>query len=359
MREHDRSQFDVELIAGRGGQLDDEARLIPGARIDLVPWFEHPIAPGSDLLALFRLRSHFKERGVDLVHTHSSKAGMIGRLAARLAGVPVVVHTAHGWSFNRTQPAALRRAFVGLERAAAPLTDLLLTVSRSNRDEGLELGIGRARQYRVVRSGIDVEAHGRPAQDRAETRRALGVAPDQLLVGSVACLKPQKAPLDFVRAAAAAHARCDRLRFVIAGDGELREAASAEIRRLGLTGVVQLLGWRRDVPDLLHAMDIFLLTSLHEGLPRAVLQALAAGLPVVATAVDGTPEVIIDGQTGSLVAPGDPHAAADRLLELAADPRLRERYATAGRLALGRAFDIRNMVRDIERLYISLLEETP
>lgn len=356
VRHHDRERFDVELVAGGGGVLDVEARAIAGAGIHIVPYLKHAISPWSDLVALFRLRSHFRSRGVDLVHTHSSKAGIIGRLAAFLAGVPVVVHTAHGWSFNRTQPSGVRRGFVMLERMAAPITDRLIMVSRSNLDEGLASRIGRAGQYAVVRSGIDAAEFRVAGRSRDEVRSELGCEPHHVLVGTVACLKPQKGPLDFVRAAAAAHRRCDRLRFVMAGDGELRAEVEMLAGQLGLGDVLRVLGWRRDVADLMRAMDVFLLTSRFEGLPRVVLQAMASGVPVVATAVDGTPEVVRDGRSGLLVPPESPETAAERVLELVADADLRRRCVDEARRALDETFDIHRMVRDLERIYISLLE---
>lgn len=355
---HDRARFDVELIAGQGGVLDEDARALRGASVRIVPWLAHPVSPLRDLEALLRLRRRFVELSADVVHTHSSKAGLLGRLAAHLARVPVIVHTVHGWSFNDTQPAPLRRFYVALERLAARATHVLVTVSRKNRDAGLALGIGRPAQYEVVRSGIDLEALRSGQADREAVRRSLGYAPEQLVVGSVACLKAQKAPLDFVRAAAEVHAREARARFFIAGDGELRPAVEREIARLGLGGVVQLLGWRRDVPQLLQAMDAFLLTSRFEGLPRAVLQAMAVGVPVVATEVDGTPEVVEHGLTGWLVPPGQPAGAARGVLTLLADAELRARCAAEARRRLTRDFDIREMVRTLDRLYLRQLEAT-
>jgi glycosyltransferase involved in cell wall biosynthesis len=357
VRHHDRERFDVELVAGQGGVLDDEARAIPDAGVHIVPYLEHAISPWKDLAALFRLRSYFRSRGVDLVHTHSSKAGIVGRLAAFLAGVPVVIHTAHGWSFNRTQSSRVRRGFAMLERMAAPITDRLIMVSRANLEEGLALRVGRARQYAVLRSGIDAAEFRVVGRGRDTVRAELGCEPHHVLVGTVACFKPQKGPLDFVRAAAAAYARCDRLRFVMAGDGELRGEVETLVGKLGLGGVIRVLGWRRDVADLLHAMDVFLLTSRFEGLPRVVLQAMAAGVPVVATAVDGTPEVVRDGRSGLLVPPESPATAADRVLELVEDADLRRRCVDGARRSLGEAFDIHRMVRDLERIYISLLEQ--
>jgi len=353
---HDRQRFEVELLAGRGGILDEEALAIPDARVELLPCLKHPISPPSDLRAVLRLRAHFKARRIDLVHTHSSKAGILGRAAARLAGVPVVVHTIHGWSFNPTQPAWMRSAFAGLERWAAASTDRLIAVSAANRTAGLRRRIGDAAKYVVLHSGIDVEGFRHPERSREEVRKSLGYDEGVTVVGGIACLKPQKAPLDFVRAAGAAHAQDPSLRFFLAGDGELRPRVEALIAELGLRDVVQLLGWRRDVPDLLAAMDLFLLTSLFEGLPRAVLQAMAAGVPVVATAVDGTPEAVTDGETGLLVPPGRPELAARRLLELESDRELRRRCVEGARRRLDESFDIRRMVRELDRLYLSLLE---
>lgn len=353
---HDRTRFEAGLIAGAGGILDDEARRIADARVDLVPWLEHPVSPAADLLAVVRLRRLFRSARVDLVHTHSSKAGILGRLAARLAGVPAIVHTVHGWSFNDTQAAAIRASYVRLERLAARWTRRLVVVAAGDREKGLAHGIGRPELYTLVRSGIDLTEFERPRASRDEVRRRLGLGPDHLVVGTVACLKPQKAPLDFVRAAAAAHARDPRLRFLVAGDGELREAMERLVAERGLSGIMQFLGWRQDVPELLQAMDVFLLTSLFEGLPRSVLQAMAAGVPVVATAVDGTPEVVRDGATGLLVPPGQPERAAERVLEMIASPDLRARCIAGARRVLTSEFDIRHMVRDLDRLYLELLE---
>lgn len=352
---HDRQRFAPELVAGAGGLLDDEARQIADARVQIVPWLKHALSPWWDLVALFRLRAYFKERRIELVHTHSSKAGVVGRLAAWLAGVPAIVHTVHGWSFNPTQPPLLRRLYALLERSIAPLTDRLIVVSARDAKKGLAHRIGTPPKYVVLRSGIDIEQFAHPTRDREEVRRELGAGPGEIVVGTICCLKPQKAPLDFVRAAAAAHRENPALRFFIAGDGALRDELREEIRRLGVEDAVRPLGWRRDIVDLLHAMDVFLLSSLFEGLPRVVLQAMAAGVPVVATEVDGTPEIVRHGRSGLLVPPGRPDVAARRLLDLAADPLLRSRLAEEARRRLTADFDIRRMVSNLDDLYHDLL----
>jgi glycosyltransferase involved in cell wall biosynthesis len=354
-RNHDRRRFDVTLVAGAGGVLDDDARTIPDAEIHIVPWLRHPISPLQDAIAVRRLRDLFRRTGVDLVHTHSSKAGILGRIAARLARVPAIVHTVHGWSFNDVQPAWQRALYVRLERMAARWSDRLVTVSSRDREKGLAARIGTRNRYDVIHSGIEVDAFRRPGRPRDEMRRELGFGPDDVVVGSVANMKPQKAPLDFVRTAAAARTRDPRLRFLFAGDGPLRNQVERLVDELGVGDVVCLLGWRRDVADLFHAMDVFLLNSLFEGLPRSVLQAMAAGVPVVATSVDGTVEVVDDGRTGLLVPPGDPQAAADAVARMAGDDELRQGCVVEARGVLGGSFDVRVMLDELERLYCSLL----
>jgi glycosyltransferase involved in cell wall biosynthesis len=352
---HDRSRFEVSLWAGAGGILDGEARAIPDADVRLLPFLKHPISPPSDAIAVVRLAAMLRAARIELLHTHSSKAGIVGRLAAFLAGTPAVVHTVHGWSFNDTQTPFVRRLYVALERLAARRTHALVFVAEADRDRGAALGIGDPARYHLFRSGIDRETYLAPAGARETTRRALGYAQGDVVVGTLACLKAQKAPLDFVAAADAAARSDPRLRFFIAGDGELRGEVEREIAARGLGDRFRLLGWRQDVAEVLSAMDLFALTSKFEGLPRAVLQAMAAGVPVVATAVGGTPEVVKDGVTGRLVPPGEPRAAATAIVELAGDRELRERCVAAARARLGEEFDIRGMVAGLDRLYASLL----
>jgi len=209
----------------------------------------------------------------------------------------------------------------------------------------------------LIRSGIDPSEFAPRPPGRNRVRKELGVHADDILVGSVACLKPQKSPLDFVAAAEEAGRDNPRLRFVLAGDGELRTLVEAAARDSVLGERFRLLGWRRDIPDLLSALDVFVLTSRFEGLPRAVLQAMVAGVPVVATAVGGTPEVVENGTTGLLVAPDAPSEVARAVSLLGGDPALRHRLAAAARSRVDEQFDIRRMVRTLDDLYAELLSE--
>lgn len=322
---------EVHLLTSGAGELLEDARGMAGLTLHVWPEWRHQVSPLADVGCLLRLARLLRQESFDVVHTHSSKAGLVGRLAARLSGTrATVVHHVHGWSFNPLQGEAGRRATVWLERLAARPGFLLLACSEATSAEGRTLGIGRDEDRRVVHYGIE-----RPAllrrRPRAAIRRRLGLAPRDLLVLQLGNLKPQKDPLTFARAAVLSGRALPRARFWIAGDGPLRRETLAVAAAGGLGDRFQVLGWRRDVAALLAAADVMVLTSRFEGLPLAVLRAMAAGLPVVATAVNGTPEAVRHGETGFLVAPGDAAAAADAIIRLGRDPALRRRLGRAGR----------------------------
>ncbi|MBI2841577.1 MAG: glycosyltransferase family 4 protein [Acidobacteria bacterium] len=350
----DSSRFDVTLIAGKGGYLDGDARRLLGGRVTFVPQLVREVRPARDLRAFLALTRLFRSRHPDIVHTHSSKAGILGRAAAWAAGVPAVVHSIHGFPFNDYQSWPVRRGYLLAEKLAAKWTDRFIAVSRRNAEQGVTLGIFDADSVRLIRSGFDIEAFAK-APRLAEKRREMGVPAGVPLVGTVACLKPQKAPLDFVDVCArVAHSKRDA-HFIMVGDGELRAAVESRVRDAKLTDRFHLLGWREDVADILSQLSIFVLTSRWEGLPRAVLQARAASLPVVATAVDGTVEVIEDGINGYLCPAGDIPAMAARVTELLSDPA--RTRAMGGRAREGlHEFDQDGMVREQERLYDELAQ---
>lgn len=357
MRHHDRARYEVELIAGQGGALDDEARGIDDARVTIAPWLVHAISPLDDAHALSQLTRHFERTRPHVVHTHASKAGVLGRLAAHTAGVPVVVHTAHGWSFNDTQRPLVRGSYIAIERVLARLTDRLYTVSARDRDRASQLGIVARAPIEVLRSGIDVARFARAKDGREAARRALGLSDDNLAIGSIGNLKPQKSPLDLVEAAALALASEPRLVFLVCGDGELKREVVARARARGITDRFRLLGWQSDPVKILAALDVYVLLSRFEGLPRSVLEAFAAGIPVVATAVDGTPEVVKDGETGVLVEPGDHAAAARGIVALARDRALARALCARAARVLDGDFDIARMLAHLERDYDALLSD--
>lgn len=359
-RRLDRRRFRVHLVAGPGGLLDEEARAVPELTVHWIRPLVREIRPARDVRALAAIRrviAEIRRRFPEpvIVHTHSSKAGILGRWAAWSAGADFRVHSIHGFSFHERQPRPLRHFYQTLEQWTAPITDAFCPVSAANLGAAASLGLLRGGKPAVLTpSGIAVADYD-PAPGEAEAvRRELGLGATTPVVGMIACMKPQKAPLDFVRVAARVRAQRPDAHFFIAGDGVLRPAVEAAIAEAGLGASFHLVGWRRDVRRLLGAADVVVLTSLFEGLPRVVLQAMAARRPVVASRVDGVPEAVEDGRSGFLVAPGDVAGFADRIERLLADPGLACAMGQAGRARVA-AFDERSMLRDLEALYETLL----
>ncbi|MFA6004556.1 MAG: glycosyltransferase family 4 protein [Elusimicrobiota bacterium] len=353
-RNLDPQRFDALLIYGPGGVLDAEAAVWPQPpRRIVVADLVREISPLRDLKALFALRRILHAERPDIVHTHSSKAGILGRLAAWSAGVPVRVHTFHGFGFHDRQPAWRKTLYVWAERLCARLSQALIFVSRDNQHYAQSHGIGDPARYHLIRSGVKLSEL--PARvDAAQKKKELGLAADSRLVLSVGNLKPQKNPMDFLHMARRVSAAVPDAAFVFVGDGPLRAPLAAAARALGARFVMP--GWRRDVAELLAAADAFVLTSLWEGLPRALVEAMRSGLPAVCYATDGVKDLIKDGENGFTVAQGDTGLLARRVQTLLTDPGLSKRLGQAAAASIGLEFDIDNMVRQQEALYLSLLK---
>jgi glycosyltransferase involved in cell wall biosynthesis len=354
----DRSRIDPLLITGpqtgSEGELFGEAKA-RGVEVVIEPSLVRELNPLKDPVSVARLVAQFRRLRPDIVHTHSSKAGIVGRIAARLAHVPHVVHTVHGWGFHPRQRWAERALYQTLERACAPLADALVVVAEPNRAQGLALGIGRPEQYHLIRSGIEIAPYAAAPDERERMRAALGIAPHEFVFGNVGRLSEQKSPLDLVAAFVAVATRRPEARLVLVGDGPLKGDVERMIREAGLGARVHLAGLRRDVPAFLGAFDAFVLSSRWEGLPRVMPQAMAAGLPLIATATDGTPEAVREGETGWLVAPADPAALADRMERLLADPARARAMGARGKECVAE-FSAERMVERLETLYRELVE---
>ena len=347
-RELDRRDFDVALAWGPGDRLDDEALSIPELERFPVPALVRPVAPISDLRALKSLRAAVRSFRPHVVHTHSSKAGILGRLAARLEGVPAV-HTVHGYGFTPLQSVPKRFAFRSAEKIMARFTDCFVTVSERDRRRGIEMGLFSSEKVRLIRAAIDL-GRFRGAAGGDAVRERLGVPLDVPLVTQIGNFKPQKAPLDFVRLAATVLERHRGVWFTMVGDGPQRRPAEQLADELGVTDRIIFAGWWDDVPGLLAATTVSVLTSRHEGLPCSVIESLAAGVPVVATEVDGTVEVVRSGDNGFLAEAGDIGGLAEAVSRLLADPDLRQRMAESAREGL-EDFNQALMVRRQEDLY--------
>jgi glycosyltransferase involved in cell wall biosynthesis len=349
----DRSRFDPVVVCGPQtgpeGSLHDEVRR-RGIELVVLPELVRQVAPATDLRAVRALTCELRRLAPDVVHTNSSKAGIIGRVAARRAGVPRVLHTVHGWPFHDHQSAPVRRVWQELERRTAPLVDRLVVVADADREKGLAVGIGRPEQYVIVRSGLELADYERPPLNAAEVRAEMGWPEAAPVVGAVNRLSPQKDPLTLVEAFAVVARRRPDVRFLVAGDGPLRPQVEARIAELGLSDRIGLAGLRDDVPRLLRAFDVFVSASRWEGLPRTIIAAMASGVPVVATPADGVVDVVQDGVSGLVAPVGDAGALGQAVLRLLDDAELRVRVVEDA-AARVQEFDARRMVRDLERLY--------
>ena len=348
----DRARFVVGLACADRGELFDEATRLDEVALFPLRRLRREVRPLDDQRAVGELRRAIRAFRPDVVHTHSSKAGVLGRLAARRERVPVIVHSIHGFGFGTHQAAPVRWAFLAAERLVAPWTTRFVAVSRRNLDEGVALGLFPRERACVIRSGIDRTAFRSP-KGGPELRRELGVPAAGPLVVQVACFKPQKAPERFVELAALVARRVQAAHFLLVGDGELRGRLEAQRSAAGLDGRLHLPGWRRDVAAVYAAATVVTLTSRFEGLPRVVVEALTAGVPVVAMAVDGVVEVVRDGVNGCLVGDGDTAALAARVVELLEDPVRRAGLAARAPEGLDE-FDRDTMVHQQQSMYEEL-----
>ena len=298
----DPNRFRVTLAVGAGSEATMVASVSPEVTVVELPELVREVSPRRDLAALRSLRRLIRAGRYDIVHTHTAKAGILGRFAARGAG-PIVVHTLHGSTFHAALGRAEYLLYWGLEKAAARFTDRIITVGEDLRDRYLEAGIGRHDRYQLIRSGMELADFSAAAamgpERRAEVRRSLGVPADAPLVGKVARLEARKGYRYFLDMAEAVLERIPATHFVGLGAGDEHDALRAEVERRGLTGRVHFPGFRRDIADVLAVLDVAVLTSLWEGLPRALVQAAASGVPAVSFAVEGAHEQ-----------PPDPHRLA-------------------------------------------------
>jgi glycosyltransferase involved in cell wall biosynthesis len=353
----DRDRFEVDLISGSlaPGEPDmEDAVREAGIEIIRIENLVRNPSPLRDVLAYRALVALFRERKYDIVHTHTSKAGYLGRMAAAKAGVPIIVHTPHGHIFFGYFNSLLTAAYTILERQAARKTGKLIELTRRGVEQHIAEGVGTREQWTAIFSGIDLAPFERAIVDRMNTRASLGIAQDDFLIGGVGRLEPVKGFSYFVRAAGIIAESLPTARFVVTGDGAERRALEAEAGALGSR--FQFLGMRDDVPALMAAMDVCVVPSINEGMGRVILEAGAAGTPVVATNVGGIPEIIIETKTGLLVRPRDETGIASAVLSLAADPAQRRRLGVAAR-EHAQQFGLSRMVEQIESLYESLIRE--
>ena len=359
---HDRTSFRPMLVVGDpnrwSAQGGLEATWRQGHRLNQagVPWIilkdlvRHP-SPIRDLKTLWTLFCLFRRTRPTIVHTHTSKAGALGRIAAWLASVPVIVHTPHGHVFYGHFNRPVSWLFLQIELALALVTTHFIALTTAERDDHVVRRVGQAEDWSVIPSGIDL-ARFRSVEPSPEQRPALfGCPVDSTLVGTVGWLTEVKDHRRLIQAFARLARTRSSLYLVIIGTGELYDDLAALALRLGIGDRVRLLGRRDDIPECLAALDLFVFPSQNEGMGRALIEAMAAALPVVATKVGGIPGIIEQGRTGLLVPPGNSAAVAGAMAELLDDRTRARAMGQAARDSIGAEFNAAGMVRAIESLY--------
>lgn len=357
----DRSRYESLLLAGSvgpGEESYDELADRSGARWISVPFLGPELSPAADARALWRLVREIRRFRPDIVHTHAAKAGTLGRVAALLAGRgrPIIVHTYHGHVLRGYFGPARNAIFRSIERALGLVTDCLVGVSRATVDDLVELRIAPARRFRVVPLGLDLARFDRVEPGaRGAVRTELGVADDDVVVTFVGRLVPIKRVDRLVDAVAEARRDGARLHLAVVGDGALRAELEEQVRAVGLERHTTFLGYRRDLEAIAAATDVGALSSASEGTPVSLIEAAAAGRPLVATDVGGVRDVVVPG-AGFVVSADDVAGFAAALAELAADPALRERMGAHARAHVRERFGVDRLVADVEALYDQLLE---
>lgn len=354
----DPDRYEVRLLSGREegseGQLREEAEAA-GVAVSELPGLQRNISPAADLHSIRHLRRLLRAEQPALLHAHGSKALVIAGFAARGTRTRTV-HTAHGWPFHQYMNPPARSLQIHLLRTSLRQADAIVAVSAATREKGLQARVGKPSQYHVIYPGAELERFLTTPELREHVRSELGLPLEAPVVGSVMRLSPQKAPLNFVRAAALVCQQRPEVHFVVIGDGSLRPAVEDAIAQFDLGGRFHLAGSRTDVERLLGAFDVFALCSRWEGLPIVYAEAAAAALPVVGTAVDGAAELVEHGVTGYLTQPEQPAELAQRILQVLQNPAAAQAMGQAGRAkVLGMGFAIKEVVGHYERLYQQLL----
>jgi glycosyltransferase involved in cell wall biosynthesis len=354
----DRSRYAVTLASGPtyGPEGSVESRIPPDLPFVRIPHLVREPDPLRDARALAVLSRHIRRGRYHIVHTHTTKAGLVGRIAARMAGTPVVVHTPHGHAFHGFLGAAGSAALVWAERGMACWTDRIVCLTDAERREHLSLRIAPPERFEVIHSGVDIEQFARAPIVPEATRRALGLPMDGPLVTCVARLAPEKGVRYLVEALPRVRAAVPDATAVIVGDGPERQALERRAAELSLNGAVRWLGLRTDVPDIMSVSTVVVLPSLSEGMGRVIVEAFAAGRPVIGSRVCGIEDLVADGKTGFLVPPADPPAIADAVIRCLRDPARARAMGMSAR-PVAAAFSADRMIDRIDQMYRRLIGE--
>ncbi|UCD35482.1 MAG: glycosyltransferase family 4 protein [Nitrospiraceae bacterium] len=353
----DKDLFDFRLITGPTLHPSSKTREFLAAYKDktiTIPELQRNCHPAKDVKALVKLTAFLKKEKFDIVHTHTAKAGALGRIAAWFSGGAKIVHTSHGHNFYGYFGPAKSRVIVAAEKLLAGFTDRITALTELERQDLFSYGVARPGNVAVINSGIDLGCYRDVQTDTSGIKKALNVPPNSVLVGFIGRLEPIKDPVSFVGAASLIVKKFSEAAFLIVGEGSLRPMLEARCRELRISQKVTLAGWREDVPEILSVLDVIVLPSLNEAVGRILIEAGAAGKPAVASHVGGIPEIIRDGETGILVPPQDAASLARAISSLLENPERRTAMGEAAKKWIDDKFSALRMAEQFAHLYREL-----
>ena len=348
-----KDKYDISLSCNLNGELVSRAKKVKHLKLYDVPNLRREVSIINDIRAFLYLYKLIKKENFTIIHTHSSKAGFLGRVAAMLNKTPIVIHTIHGFAFHDYMNSFKKNIFIYLEKLSAKWTHGLVTVSNLNKKKVVDLGIAPIEKLKNIYSGIDLTLFINEKND--QFRKELNLDSNHLLLGSVGRLSNQKDPITMIEAFCIVIKRFPNAHLTLVGDGELRDEILIKIDQLQLNGRVHLTGNKNDPWKIYHSLDLFIMSSIYEGLGRSITEALSCGVPVVCTSVEGVPEIVRDNKTGILVPPKDPGALANGIIKSLNDMDNARAMAEEGRKFVNENFDVKKMVDDIDKLYDTLL----
>ena len=348
-----KDKYDISLSCNLNGELVSRAKKVKHLKLYDVPNLRREVSIINDIRAFLYLYKLIKKENFTIIHTHSSKAGFLGRIAAMLNKTPIVIHTIHGFAFHDYMNSFKKNIFIYLEKLSAKWTHGLVTVSNLNKKKVVDLGIAPIEKLKNIYSGIDLTLFINEKND--QFRKELNLDSNHLLLGSVGRLSNQKDPITMIEAFCIVIKRFPNAHLTLVGEGELRDEILIKIDQLQLNGRVHLTGNKNDPWKIYHSLDLFIMSSIYEGLGRSITEALSCGVPVVCTSVEGVPEIVRDNKTGILVPPKDPGALATGIIKSLNDMDNARKIAEEGRKFVNDNFDVKKMVDDIDTLYDTLL----
>jgi len=344
MTDSERQTVEAGLESARG----------KGVKIIAIPSLVRRIDPIKDIRAVYELIKIIQQEKPDIVHTHTSKAGILGRLAAKITQVPIIIHTPHGNVFFGHFGPFISKTFLWIEKLFAPVTNRIVALTDGELKDYTDLNIYSEDRLVQIHSGVDIEKFKQSPVCVVEKKRALGMNQNGLVVGFIGWLLPIKGPMHLLKAMEDVWRDHDNTILVFIGKGDLDIDLRAEALKTSANGKINFLGWRNDIHEIMPIFDIFVLPSLNEGMGRVLVEAMAAGKPIVASKIGGIPDLVKHGDNGLLVPPGDEKALADGIRQLINDPEKAKKMGQRGR-ELCNQFSVESMVEKIDQLYTELL----